>query len=144
MRTEHPSLLGKSMYQIGAYTGYLMAKEAQGHALMGTPVIPLNLTVDRIPVNHARELLQNDPFLSMDQKGQVLAIIDNAGYNTRTGKASTTDLAAGAIRAGFGLVGGAVAGYVLGSLFALPTAVTRTLSLAGGIAGALVNTGVIK
>jgi len=144
MPIELPSLLGKSMYQIGAYAGYMMEKQAQGHALMGTPVIPLNFTVDRIPVNHAREVLQNDPFLSTDQKGQVLAIIDNAGYNNKTGKASTTDLAAGAIRAGFGLAGGAVAGYVLGNLFAMPTAVTRALSLAGGVAGALLNTGVVK
>jgi hypothetical protein len=143
MRTERASLLGRGMADIGAYAGYLMPKEAQ-HALMGTPVIPLNFTVDRIPLDHTREVLQNDPFLSMDQKGQALAIIDNTGYNTKTGKASASDLAAGAIRAGFGLAGGAVAGYVLGSLFALPTAVTRSLSLAGGVAGALINTGVVK
>jgi hypothetical protein len=144
MPTSLPSLHDKDMYAIGAYAGYLCKQAAVGHPLMGTPVIPLNFTVDRIPVEHTRELLQNDPFLSTRQKGQVLAIIDNTGYNTQTGNASMTDLTAGAIRAGFGLAGGAVAGYVLGNLFLLPTTVTRALSLAGGVAGALINTGVVK
>ena len=130
------------LHKIAEYVGYLLVKEAQDVATFGE--FNALLTADTIPLDHARELIWDDPFLNSKQKGQVGAVFANTGENTETGRTSTANLAAGAIRAGFGLGGGLVAGHVLGKLFSLPTPVTRALSYTGGIAGALINSGVVK
>ena len=102
------------------------------------------MALPTIPLEHARELIFRDPFLDIKQKGQVGAIFNHTGYNTETGLCSMSDLAAGALKAGFGLGAGIFAGHVLGKLFSLPEPVTRGLSTTGGIAGILLNTGVVS
>lgn len=138
-----PILLDQPIGVIAEYAGYLSKQADINNALAGTPTIPLNLTADAIPVDHMQELLLKDPYMTTDQKGQALAIVHNTGYDTKSGKTSVADLAKGAIHAGFGLAGGLVAGHVMGKLFSLPMPVTRALSATGGIAGALLNTGIV-
>ena len=102
------------------------------------------LALPTIPLAHSKELIFRDPFLNYKQKGQVGAIFNHTGYNTETGLCSISDIAAGAIKAGFGLAGGLFAGHVVGKLFSLPDPITRALSVSGGIAGTLLNTGVVS
>jgi hypothetical protein len=103
-------------------------------SLLNTPVVPLN---------HSSELIETDPYLNNRQKGVILNIFDHTAEGGRSGLVSASDLASGAVRAGFGYGAGSVAGLVLGSLFSLPTRVTQKLSQIGGIANAVVNTGIV-
>ena len=119
---------------LGCYLGYMRKRASDSDAL---------LTADTIPLYHSRELVYGDPYMTTEQKGRVDSIFTHAAPRADNGRVSYGDLAGGAIRAGFGLAGGLAAGLVLGNLFSLPTAVTRALSITGGIAGTLKNTGVI-
>ena len=103
-------------------------------SLINTPVVPLS---------HAEELIETDPYLNNRQKGVILNIFDHTDQGGRSGLVSAGDLASAAVRAGLGYGGGAIAGLVLGSLFSLPTRVTQKLSQIGGIANAIVNTGIV-
>ncbi len=103
-------------------------------ALIETPIVPLR---------HASELILNDKYLNPRQKGVILNIFENARGEGKSGLVSVTDLASAAVRAGLGYAAGSTAGLVLGSLFALPTPVTQQLSRMGGIANAVINTGVV-
>lgn len=102
------------------------------------------MALPTIPLMHAKELVFRDPFLDYRQKGQVGAIFNHTGYNTETGLCSISDIAAGALRAGFGLGAGLLAGHVLGKLFSMPEPVTRAMSVTGALAGTLLNTGVVS
>jgi hypothetical protein len=103
-------------------------------SLLNTPVVPLS---------HSSELIETDPYLNNRQKGVILNIFDHTAEGGRSGLVSARELASGAVRAGFGYGAGSVAGLVLGSIFSLPTRVTQKLSQIGGIANAVVNTGIV-
>ncbi len=103
-------------------------------ALIETPIVPLR---------HAEELIENDPYLNPRQKGIILNIFDKTDTGGRSGLVSVSDLASAGVRAGLGYAGGAAAGLVLGSIFGLPTSVTQQLSRVGGIANAVINTGIV-
>jgi hypothetical protein len=60
------------------------------------------------------------------------------------GMVSTNDLIKGLTRAGFGAVGGYVAGRVLGTLFSQPPEVKSKLNAVGAIGGAIANLGIFK
>jgi len=98
--------------------------------------------MDTVPLDHASELVQRDKYLSSTQKAQLQQIFGHTVQDDR-GNTSMADLTAGAIRAGLGGVSGAVAGYALGSIFSLPKAVTRAMSVSGALAGAIVNAGAV-
>jgi len=97
---------------------------------------------DMIPLDHAKEIVANDRFLTSGQKAAIGTIFDNTP--DKTGDVSMTDITAGAIRAGLGFAGGAIAGYALGKIFALPASVTRAASITGGLANALRTSGLIS
>lgn len=97
---------------------------------------------DVIPLDHAKEIISNDKFLTSGQKAAIGTIFDHTP--DKKGAASMADLTSGAVRAGLGFAGGAVAGYALGKLFALPPHVTRMASVTGGLANALRTSGLIS
>lgn len=97
---------------------------------------------DVIPLNHAKEIVANDRYLTSGQKAAIGTIFDNTP--DQSGNASMADITAGAVRAGLGFAGGAVAGYALGKLFALPPHITRMASVTGGLASALRTSGLIS
>jgi hypothetical protein len=97
---------------------------------------------DIIPLDHAKEIVANDKYLTSGQKAAIGTIFDNTP--DQKGNASMADLTAGAVRAGLGFAGGAVAGYALGKLFSLPASVTRAASITGGLANAFRVSGLIS
>ena len=101
-------------------------------SLIGTPIVP---------IDHATELVSRDQYMSQEQKGQVLNILN--GVQSDGGKASITDLTASAMRLGLQGAAGAVVGYGMGKLFGLPKETTRMLSVTGGLANALAGLGII-
>jgi len=103
---------------------------------------PAVMAQDIIPMDHAKEIVANDRYLTSGQKAAITTIFDNTP--DKDGIASMTDLTSGAIRAGLGFAGGAVAGYALGKLFALPPSITRAASITGGLANALRASGLIS
>lgn len=100
------------------------------------------MTQDMIPLDHAKEIVANDRFLTSGQKAAIGTIFDNT--MDKTGDVSMADITSGAIRSGLGFAGGAVAGYALGKIFALPASVTRAASVTGGLANALRVSGLIS
>lgn len=104
---------------------------------------PAVMAMDIIPLDHAKEIVANDKYLTSDQKAAIGTIFDRTSKDTSTGNTSMADITAGAVRAGLGFAGGAIAGYALGKIFALPTGVTRVASVTGGLANALRASGLI-
>lgn len=102
------------------------------------------MSMDIIPLDHAKEIVANDRFLTSGQKAAIGTIFDNTSSDSRSGNTSMADLTNGAIRAGLGFAGAAVTAYALGNIFALPKDVTRIASVTGGLAGALRTTGLIS
>jgi len=102
---------------------------------------PAIMQQDIIPLDHAKEIVANDPYLNSSQKAAIGTIFNKTP--DQKGNASMADITAGAIRAGLGYAGGAVAGYALGKIFSLPAPITRAASMAGGIANALRTSGLI-
>jgi hypothetical protein len=94
-----------------------------------------------IPVKYSLDLIYGDKYLNGNEKINASSPFRNADPNG-SGVISQGDLTRGAMRAGFGLGAGYLAGKTLGTIFAAPTAVTQTLSASGALAGMLKNTGV--
>lgn len=112
-------------------------------ASLGLSSNPAVLAMDIIPLDHAKEIVSNDKYLSSSQKAAISTIFDRTSSDTQSGNTSMADLTAGALRAGLGFAGGAIAGYALGKIFSLPTGVTRVASVTGGLANALRASGLI-
>jgi hypothetical protein len=111
-------------------------------ALLGDTSNPQVMALDLIPLDHAKEIVANDKFLTSDQKAAIGTIFDKSP--DQGGNASMADITTGAFRAGLGFTGGAIAGYALGKIFALPKSVTRIASVTGGLANALRTSGLIS
>jgi hypothetical protein len=111
-------------------------------AMLGDWANQAIMSQDLIPLDHAKEIVNNDKYLTSGQKAAIGTIFDNTP--DRRGDVSMADITHGAIRSGLGFAGGAVAGYALGKIFALPASVTRAASLTGGLAGALRSSGLIS
>jgi hypothetical protein len=110
-------------------------------AMLGITSNPDVMNQDIIPLDHAKELVANDRYLTSGQKAAIGTIFDRTP--DQKGNASMADITSGAIRAGLGFTGGAIAGYALGKIFALPASITRTASITGGLANALRTSGLI-
>jgi hypothetical protein len=96
-----------------------------------------------IPFKYSTELIWNDPYLDDNTKAKANAVFAQANPGKDSGLISTGDLVQGAVRAGLGYVGGAVVGGTLGKLFSLPQPMTQALSIGGGIALGIKNTGIL-
>lgn len=119
-------------------------KNIRKRAMLGNAAHAGIMSMDVIPLDHAQEIVANDKFLSSGQKAAITSIFNRTSRDSATGNTSMADLTSGAIRAGLGFAGGAIAGYALGKIFALPEEVTRTASMTGGLANALRVSGLIS
>ena len=98
---------------------------------------------ERIPVSSSLNLINADPFLTLSEKDITGMVIEGAeGGNS--GLVSGRDVARSAVHAGVGAGVGVLLGKAMGALLSLPSPVTRRLSVAGAIAGALTNTGLFS
>jgi hypothetical protein len=98
---------------------------------------------ERIAVSGSLNLVNADPFLTLTEK-QITGMVLEGAEGTTSGLISGRDIARSAVNAGVGAGVGIVLGKTMGALFSLPSPVTRRLSVAGAIAGALTNTGLFS
>jgi hypothetical protein len=99
--------------------------------------------VERIPISYSLNIIKADPFLSLGQKDITGMVLEGA-EGSNSGLVSGRDVARSAVHAGVGAAAGLLLGKTMGALLSLPSPVTRRLSAAGVIAGALVNTGLFS
>jgi hypothetical protein len=92
-----------------------------------------------VPINFSMGLIKADPFLTLGQKRQTSSLLFGA-ENRSTGLTTGQKLMTSAVKAGVGFGTAYLFGRVMGGLLSLPPSVTESLSRAGGIAGALVET----
>jgi len=98
---------------------------------------------ERIPASVAMDLLGNDRYLDNSQKSLTVGILNDAEEG-RSGLISGKDITRSAVRAGVGYGAAYLFGNTMGKVFGLPTPVTKQLSHFGGLAGAVINTGIFK
>jgi len=98
---------------------------------------------ERIPVSYSLNLINADPFLTLGEKEITGRVLEGAEGGD-SGLVSGRDVARSAIQAGIGGGIGILLGKAVGALLSLPSPVTRRLSVAGAIAGALTNTGLFS
>jgi len=102
---------------------------------------PFRLNI--IPVNQSLDTIHADPYLQIDQKQLVSTLIGRAPtdtYNNTSGR--------GLVRTALGLGVDFGAAYLFGrvmtGLAGLPSADAKQISIAGGLANALMNTGIFR
>ena len=98
---------------------------------------------ERIPVSYSLNLINADPFLTLGEK-EITGMVIEGAEGGDSGLVSGRDVARSAIQAGVGSGAGILFGKTVGALLSLPSPVTRRLSVAGAIAGALINTGLFS
>ena len=96
------------------------------------------------PIRQSLTYVGVDPFLSNSQKYQTQGLLVNANNGQTAGYTSGRSLMQSALKAGVGFGTAYLFGHVAGNVLALPPETVKNLSLAGGLAGALVNTGIFK
>lgn len=104
------------------------------NALLDAPIIPLK---------HSKDLIWSDPYLSGRQKNIGTGVFDEAAGGKESGLISGSDIAKVLVRGGAGYLAGSFAGRTVANLFSLPPSATSVLSRGGGIATALINTGIV-
>lgn len=123
---------------------FLKKENMQKYAsFFGPQAVNKNALVNHpgVPVKYSLDVIRNDKYLDGKTKWNATVPFYAADQNG-SGLTSVGGLARGAIRAGFGLGAGYLAGKTLGTIFSAPPAVTQTLSATGALAGMLKNTGV--
>lgn len=96
----------------------------------------------RIPVSYSLDLLQKDPFLREPEKAIASSLVQ--GSEEESGITSGKSIAQTALRAGVGFVPAYAFGKVMTGLAGMPQPAAENASLAGGIAGAIYNTGILQ
>jgi len=96
-----------------------------------------------IPVNQTLDTIKADPYLAIDQKqlaGSLVGYSPTDAYNNTSGRSIVRT----ALKAGVDFGAAYLFGRVMTGLAGLPAADAKQLSVAGGIANALYNTGIFK
>lgn len=100
---------------------------------------------DTVDYFDAVETVSRDPFLGPEDKRTISDIFNNAHKKSKSNRLLTTeDVVKGAVGAGFGWGGAALAGPVITKLFSLPKGTQRKLSNAGMLAGGLWGSNIIQ
>jgi hypothetical protein len=102
-----------------------------------------NFAAERVPISYSMDLINGDPFLTLPEKEFTNVLLEGA-ESSSSGMVSGKDLASSAIRSGVGFGAAYAFGSGVGKVLALPTPVTKRLSLIGGIAGAVLNSGIFE
>lgn len=95
-----------------------------------------------IDVNESQEIVNEDPYIDPLAKGKTNQLMD-VSDDDQDGFASQFDVGNAALKLGAGFVPSYAAGRVLGGVMRLPKPTKKRLSLVGGLAGAVANTGVL-
>jgi hypothetical protein len=95
-----------------------------------------------IPISYSLDLLSQDPFLRAPEKEIASSLVQGSGEDS--GLTTGQNIARTALRAGVGFVPAYAFGKVMSGIAGLPEAEARRVSLAGGVAGAIYNTGIIQ
>ena len=96
-----------------------------------------------IPAHYTASQIDNDPWLSPQEKSRAINLIADAA-NNRPGLIGMHDITRAAVGAGIGYATGALFGKVLGGIFGgLAPQTQKRMQQAGTIAGLLINTGAI-
>jgi len=101
----------------------------------------ISLKSKSVPISESLQIIKGDPYLSITQKDIASAIFEKA-EKKKFGFTSGGSLMQSAVTAGAGGGAGYLFGRAASSLFSLPTIVSKRLSAAGAIAGALISTGI--
>jgi len=100
-------------------------------------------TNERIPIKYTMDTIAQDPFLSMGQKEYTNSLV-HGSESSDSGVTSQKSLMRSALHAGIGFGSAYAFGKAIGSIFALPQDITKRLSNVGGVAGAIINTGILE
>lgn len=98
---------------------------------------------ENIPISYAEDVINRDPFLSRGQKGATNMLLEGS-EGSGSGLTSGRKLMRSALQAGVGFGTAYLFGNTAGKVLSLSPDITRRLSTVGGVAGALVNTGIFK
>ena len=96
------------------------------------------------PIRQSLEYVGVDPFLTNSQKHQTQGLLVASNNGQTAGYTSGHSLMKSAVKAGVGFGTAYLFGRVAGGLLAMPSETVKNLSLAGGLAGALINSGIFK
>jgi hypothetical protein len=135
-------------YNRQAHRKGAMDRVRERHNPIPIPGIPKSasfqdpLVNSRIPVSYSLDLLNSDPFLREQDKVITSAILE--GSEEGSGITSGKGIIRTAIRAGVGFVPAYAFGKVITGIADMPEPAAKRLSLAGGLAGAIYNTGIIQ
>jgi hypothetical protein len=99
---------------------------------------------ERVPISYSIDLIQRDPFLSIPQKAVTTGLLEGSAGGAKAGSSSGMDLTKAAIRAGVGFGTAYAFGRAATSVLGLPLPQAKKVSQYGGLAGALVNTGIFQ
>jgi hypothetical protein len=104
--------------------------------------MPAVYTTQDIPVGHSINMIRNDPFLFQASKTRVSGILtDSANGDQFTSKLNLTNAA---IRAGADFGTAFLFGQGVGRLLALPSPIINRVSTAGGMAAAVIGSGILR
>lgn len=98
---------------------------------------------ERVPIHYSLDLLKTDPFLTEGQK-QIATSLTTGAEDRSIGMTSGEKLMKSAVRAGVGFATAYLFGKALSSVMALPPPIVKRVSVGGGIAGALLNSGIFE
>jgi hypothetical protein len=98
---------------------------------------------ERVPIKHSIDLLNEDPFLTVGQKSFSTHVMQGSEMDG-SGLTSGKKIARSALRAGVGFGTAYTFGKTMGTVLGLPKPAKERLSRVGGLAAAVVNTGIFE
>lgn len=99
--------------------------------------------VPSVDINESKDVINEDPYMHPFGKQKTNEILDKSDEDDNDGWSSQFDIGDAALQLGAGFAPSYAAGRVMGGLMRLPKSTKKRLSLTGGLAGAIANTGVL-
>ncbi len=135
-------LTGQNLQEKGLSGLWKKSFDKQARASLGERLMKRADTVDYFD---AVETVSRDPYLGPEDRKTVSEIFNRARQKSKSNRMLTTeDVVRGAVGAGFGWGGAALAGPVITKLFSLPKGTQRKISNTGMLAGGLWGSNIIQ
>jgi hypothetical protein len=153
LRRRAQERIQESMYEPGKFTytrGQGFQKSSSDDALtiqnsMGMPPgFDDPFVSAKLPVSATADLVMEDPFLDMQGKHAVVGLVQDSAGNDETGLTTGRKIMRTALQAGVGFGAAYGTGKALSTLMGMPKPLAAAIQGVGGLAGALVNTGLFK
>jgi len=96
---------------------------------------------ENIPVGASINLIRNDPILFQSSRNKVSSLLTSSASGTHT---SSFNLTNAAVNAGVDFGAAYLFGQGVGKILAIPQPVVNRVSMAGGLAAAVIGSGVLK